>query len=662
MSIVTILNISHGFSGNALFQDVGLQVAPGDRVGLVGPNGSGKTTLLKLIMGLVTPDRGEVRINRGARLGYLPQDIHETMEGSLLESLFHAVPGRTRLFMELDRAEKALSKNGEKGRQEALAALLAEIHQKIADLDMQFPAHEAEKILLGLGFTPEDFKRPISSLSGGWKMRAALARLLYQKPELLLLDEPTNHLDIPSVRWFEEYLQSYAGAMLLVCHDRDFLNRQVNRILSLEPEGFRNYSGNYDFYLKARGEENRILDAKARNQEQKIREARKFIERFKSKATKARQAQSKIKLIEKMALVETHQKQKTIRFSFPAVSRSGRDVLDIQGVTKGFDGRPLYSDLQLRVRRGERIAIIGPNGSGKTTLLRMVAEELTPDHGRITTGHGVAMSYYAQHHSEMLDPKKTILEEVYQAVPHESVSFVRGVCGAFLFSGNDVDKSISVLSGGEKARVSLAKILVKPGNLLIMDEPTNHLDIISSEILINALNEYSGTLLFVSHNQSFAGRLARKIWDIREGNVVEYPGSLYEYYDYLASMSVSLQDDGSEDPGTEKNEEPDPFKSKSRKKLRREKAEKRRQISETLKPITEKLLELERRIEALETRKDELEKELAHPDIFKDKERSLPLLSQYEEVKGKLEELMGRWEFQQETLDATKKELGLLEG
>ena len=662
MSLVTLLNISQGFSGKILFQDVRLQVAPGDRVGLVGPNGSGKTTFLKLIMGQVSPDTGEVRINKGSRFGYLPQDIHETMTGTILESLLHTVPGRGRLIEELSRTEQTLAKNAEKEKEVILAGHLAETHQEIADLDKQFPPHEAEKILLGLGFTPEDFEKPISSLSGGWKMRAALARLLYRKPELLLMDEPTNHLDIPSVRWFEEYLQSYAGAMLLVCHDRDFLNRQVNRILSLEPEGLRSYSGNYDFYLKARDEENRILDAKARNQEQKIREAKRFITRFKAKATKARQAQSKLKLIEKMALVETHQKQKAIRFSFPTVSRSGRDVLNFQKLTKGYDASPLYRDLQLTVQRGDRIAIIGPNGSGKTTLLRMVAGEVPPDQGKIALGHGVTMSYYAQHHSEMLDPGKTIFEEVYQAVPHESVSFVRGVCGAFLFSGSDVDKSVSILSGGEKARVSLAKILVKPGNLLVMDEPTNHLDIISSEILINALSEYNGTLLFVSHNQAFAGRLARKIWDIRERSIVEYPGNLYEYYDYLSAMDDSPLTEGRGETGAAGiSDQPDPDKTKSRKILRKEKAEKRLQINETLKPIKENLLGLEKRIDELETRKDVLEKELADPDIFKDKERSLPLLAEYGKVKGKLEELMGRWEHQQETLDAAKVELGLLE-
>ena len=664
MSLVTILDISHSFSGKDLFRDVRLQVAPGDRVGLVGPNGSGKTTLLRLIVGEMTPDEGEIRISKGTRLGYLPQDVHETMTGTLLRSLLHTIPGRKKLAEELASTEKAIEKHPAKDMQVKLAGRLTEIHQEIADLDVQFPPHEAEKILLGLGFGPEDFEKPLSSLSGGWKMRAALARLLYQKPEILLMDEPTNHLDIPSVRWFEEYLQTHSGAMVLICHDRDFLNRQVNRILSIEPEGFRSYSGNYDFYLKAREEENRVLEARARNQEQKIREAKKFIERFKAKASKARQAQSKIKLIDKIALVETQQRHKTIRFSFPEVPRSGRDVLKLEGLSKGFDTKPLYSNLHLQVQRGDRIAIIGPNGSGKTTLLRMVAREITPDRGKVILGHGVTMSYYAQHHSEMLDPRKTIIEEVYQVVPHESVSFVRGVCGAFLFSGSDVDKSIGVLSGGFTrilARVSLAKILVKPGNLLVMDEPTNHLDLLSSEMLINALGEYNGTLLFVSHNQAFAGRLARKIWDIHNRTILEYPGTLYEYYDYLSAMDTPLTTHANGDaPGGEVTDQQDAGDSaKSRKMVRKEKAERRRQIAETLKPIQDKLHALEERIDELETRKDHLEKELADPDIFRDKERSLPLLTEYQEVKEKLEELMGRWEYQHEALDNTERDLGL---
>ena len=326
---------------------------------------------------------------------------------------------------------------------------------------------------MGLGFQRDDSGKPVSSLSGGWKMRAALAGLLYQDPDLLLLDEPTNHLDLPSVRWLEGFLAGYRGAMILICHDKDFLNRQI-RAHHQPPAG-----GGEDLQRQLRllregqgGRERHTLEARARNQEMKVKEALRFVERFRAKASKARQAQSKIKLLEKIALIETHRKEKTLRFSFPKVSRSGRDVLTLQGISKSFGDNTLYRNLHLRVVRGDRVAMVGPNGAGKTTLLRMIAGELAPDEGEILPGHGVTMSYYAQHHSEMLDPRKTILEEVYQVVPHESVSFVRGVCGAFLFSGKDVDKAVGVLSGGERARVSLARILVKPGNFMVMDEPT----------------------------------------------------------------------------------------------------------------------------------------------------------------------------------------------
>jgi ATP-binding cassette subfamily F protein 3 len=488
-------------------------------------------------------------------------------------------------------------------------------------------------------------------------MRAALAGILYQNPDLLLLDEPTNHLDLPSVRWLEEFLQNYRGAMILICHDKDFLNRQIKRIVSFEPEGLRSYGGNYDFYLKAREEEKKGLEAKARNQEQRIKEAKKFVNRFRAKASKARQAQSKIKLMNKMAIISTHKTQKTVRFSFPEVSRSGQDVIALKGISKGFDRKDLYKDIDMGVFRGERVAIIGPNGSGKTTLLRMVAGEIKPDKGRITLGSRVGMSYYAQHHSEMLDPNKTILEEVYQAVPHETVSFVRGVCGAFLFSGEDVDKTIGVLSGGEKARVSLAKILVKPGNLLVMDEPTNHLDIISSEILIDALADFNGTLFFISHNQSFVNRLATKIWDIKDNNIFEYPGRLYEYFAHLLrEEQESITPDQKE---KEREENPSSERIFNRKNLRKEKAERRRLISDTLKPVREKLHDLEAKIDGLEERKKVLEESLVDPEIFKDKEKSVPLLNEYGGVKKKLEELLGRWENQHEKLESEEKRLGL---
>ena len=655
MSLVTISNLSLSFVGKHIFQDIGLQVESGNRIGLVGPNGSGKTTLLRLIAGEIAPDKGKLVIAKDVSIGYLPQDVRSALSGNVLQSLLDSIPSRARLRREIAHAEESFAHIKGKRGQIKLAEKLVALHQQMSDLVTQFPPHEAERILGGLGFGPEDIAVPIASLSEGWKMRALLGSLLYQKPDLLLLDEPTNHLDIPSVHWLEQFLQSYKGAMILVSHDKDFLNRQIHRIISFEAEGMRGYKGNYDFYLKAREEERRILEAKARNQELKIKEAQKFIERFRYKASKARQAQSKIKVLKKMELVESYSPQKTIHFSFPSVTRSGREVVTLLDISKGFGTKLLYSNLNLTVMRGERIAIIGPNGCGKTTLLKMIATELTPTSGEVLLGHNVTMSYFAQHHFDMLDPGKTIVEEVSLAAPNETMGFVRNVCGAFLFSGDDVDKSIGILSGGEKARVALAKLLVKPGNLMLTDEPTNHLDLISSEVLIDALAGYKGTMIFVSHNQSFVNRLATKIWDIRSQGIEEYPGTLYEYYDHLERI-VKTTAAGTD---TKQIQKPVRIPNEDRRARKREEAEKRKLISSTLKPIQERLAILEERIADLETRQKELETLLANPDIFADKGQSVPLLNEYRELREKLHELMGRWEFGQGELEEAKRNLGI---
>ena len=667
MSLATVIKVSLNFAERQIFNQVGLQVNPGDRIGLVGPNGSGKTTLLRIITGEIAPDSGEVKIAKNCRMGYLAQDVQETVSGSLLQSVLDAIPGRLSLEKDLKNAEHSLEKASDKPNQSTLGKQIANIHQEINRLNLDFPHHEAEKILLGLGFDVPDFQKPVSELSGGWKMRAALARLLYQKPDLLLLDEPTNHLDMPSVRWLEAFLQGFKGAMILISHDREFLNRQIHRIISFETEGMRSYSGNYDFYLKARGEEVKSLEAKARNQEQKVKDAQKFIERFRSKANKARQAQSKIKLVEKMEIIQTHSKEKAIRFSFPPIPRSGDEVVAIRDVSKWFGDNILYEHLNLRVTRGERIAIIGPNGCGKTTLLRAVAGELTPDRGKIVMGHQVNIAYFAQHHSDLLNPQKTVVEEVYQSTPNASIGFVRSICGAFLFSGNDVDKPISVLSGGERARVSLAKLLVKPGNFMLMDEPTNHLDIESSETLIDALSGYGGTLLFVSHNQSFVNRLATKIWDISGLEMIEYPGTLKEYYRHLAETEADIHleqtspakglketsDASTKDKGLSGNNNP------HRKKDKRKEAEQRQRIHEVLAPIRKELEQTESFISHLETRQQEVEALLADPKIFEDSEKSVPLLTEYKEVKRKLDGQIEKWEGCHDRMESAKAQLEL---
>ncbi|MFO8089059.1 MAG: ABC-F family ATP-binding cassette domain-containing protein [Desulfatiglandaceae bacterium] len=657
MSLVIAIKVSVTFVDRELFTDVSFQIEPGERIGLVGPNGSGKTTLLRLLNGEVLPDSGEIRFAKGVRVGYLPQDVQETVSGRLLDSVVNSVPGSADLERETAAAEADLSRAEDKEAQSRIAGHIAELQQRRTHLDMQYPLHEAEKILVGLGFKEEDFSRSTTELSGGWKTRAALASLLFQKPDLLLLDEPTNHLDIPSVRWLEGFMPGFKGSLILVSHDREFLNRQAERIISFEPEGVRSYSGNFEFYLKARDEERRLLEAKARKQDQRVKEAQKFIDRFRAKASKARQAQSKLKLVKKMEMVETHRRDKTIRFKFPEVTRSGRDVVTIEQLSKAYGDNVLYRGLNLKVLRGERIAVIGANGAGKTTLLKMIAGEITPDAGQIRLGHGVTMGYFAQHQAEKLNLHNSVVEEVSAASPEVTVGYIRNVCGAFLFSGNDVEKPVGVLSGGEKARVSLAKLLVNPGNLMVMDEPTNHLDLDSSEMLISALDDYEGTLLFVSHNQFFVNRLATKVWDIRGGDVVEYPGNLSDYYRRVEQLESAgplsdKQDSGSTEISRTRN-------ASDRKADKRERAERRAMVRSTLAPLTQELAEVEARIDALETRQKEVEKLLADPELFSNTGRSVPLMKEYKEIRETQEDLLKRWEKLQLRLEETKADLGV---
>jgi ATP-binding cassette, subfamily F, member 3 len=662
MSLINITNLGLAFSRKTIFSNLNIQVEPGDRIGLVGPNGSGKTSLLKIISSEMSPDEGEVRIKSGCRVGFLPQDAGERMSGEILQSVIDSIPNRTRMAAEILEIENTLSKHhANEDDQHRMAARLAELHHDINILEKQYPSHGAEKILEGLGFKTADLKRPVTSLSGGWKIRVALASILYQNSDVLLLDEPTNHLDMPSVHWLEQFLADYKGAIILVCHDREFLNHQIKRVISFETEGVRSYTGNYDQYMGAREEEIKGLEARARNQESQVKEAKRFIERFRTKATKARQAQSKIKLLKKIEMVETHKKARTMRFSFPDAPPSGRIVLSFQNLSKSFGENVLYKNIDLSVLKGEKVAVLGPNGYGKTTLLRMASGEIKPTGGSVSLGHNVEMSYYAQHHSEMLDPNKTVLEEVYQVVPHESVSFVRGICGAFLFSGDDVDKPVRVLSGGEKARVCLAKMLIKPGNFILMDEPTNHLDLMSSEILIEALSEFNGTLLFVSHNQSFIHRLATKVWDINDGNIIEYPGSLEEYYLHLESARAENEEPvPSRNQGRREEKYVETVETKDTKKgIRKEKAEKRTFIRSKLKPFEDKVAHLEGRISDLEKREKEIGLLLSDPAIYHDKTKSVSLLDEYRHIKDELEESIMQWEESQNDLETTRSELGI---
>ena len=618
-----------------------------DRAGLIGPNGSGKSTLLKILAGQIEPDRGTVQLVHRSRAGYLPQELSELPPGSVIDGVLASVPGRSWLQGRLAAVEAGLAQAATEEEQVELGGELAELHEQLAHHEELYGRYRAEEILGGLGFARPELSRPASELSGGWKMRAALAALLLQDPELLLLDEPTNHLDVPTLEWFDSFLRRSRKALLLVSHDREFLDRQIDRVLSLESEGLRAYAGNYERYLELRAAEEERLAAQAEKQSRRRAQMQAFIERFRAKATKARQVQSRVKLLEKEEIVQVREERATVRFRFPEAPRSGREVARLERVSKSYGATPVYRDLSAQVLRGDRIAVIGLNGAGKTTLLKLLAREIEPDAGVVALGHNVVTGYFAQHHTERLDPARTILEEVHGLVPTQAQSWVRGVLGSFLFSGDEVEKRIGVLSGGERARVALARLLVVPSNFLLMDEPTNHLDLDSSEALIDALTRYEGTLLFVSHNRSFVNGLATRIWEVRDGVIDSQPGDLDDWSRRRTAQTASEVQDGSSRASA----------GGQGVQARRERASQREQRERVLGPIKRAVAELEQRIAQLEQEKKAAEAQLADPALFSDPARSTPLITAYRDAARKLEELYARWEHKSEELAAAESRL-----
>src|SRR5690242_12176180 len=544
MSLVVLDEVTLFFGDRMIFDAASLRLGHGDRIGLIGPNGSGKTTLLKIIAGQQEIDDGQVTRSSGTRVGWLPQDLAIAGGRSLIEMILSSVPGRLEIGERLADAEAALEDASKQGAPEQelldLAADVAELHERIDHFERFFGEHEALAILAGLGFQPGDEKRDLSEFSGGWKMRGVLAGLLFQRPDVLLLDEPTNHLDLPSVAWFGEFLKRWSRCFILISHDREFLNDQIKRVVSLELEGVRSYPGNYDKYLAARAEEETILAGKAKNLAREKERLTRFIDRFRAQANKAKAVQSRIKMLDKMEDVELYAKRGTMRFSFPATERTVAEPVRIEKLQKAYGDHVVFPGIDLAVKRGEKIGIIGVNGAGKTTLLRMIAGEIPYDSGTIKIGSGVDVGYYAQHHAETLDMSATIYEVMQRAAPDAPPARVRSMAGAFMFSGDDIDKPVKVLSGGERARVALARLCLAPGNLLLMDEPTNHLDLASSESLAQSLTTYDGTLVFVSHNRSLIRTLATRIWNVEDGAVETYPGTLDEYMYSQAQRRIAL--------------------------------------------------------------------------------------------------------------------------
>jgi len=658
VSLVVLEDVTLFFADRMILDAVSLRLGHGDRVGLVGANGSGKTTVMRIVAGEQEIDDGAVTRARGIRVGWLPQDLVVEGGRSLLDFILSSVPGRQELDRELAAAEaelEAAHRDGA-GDDDLLegAARIAELHERIDHFERFFSEHEALGILAGLGFAPGDEHRDLGEFSGGWKMRGVLAGLLFQRPDVLLLDEPTNHLDMPSVAWFSDFLKRWPRCFVLISHDREFLNEQIGRVVSFEPEGLRQYAGNYEQYVRQRAEEEEVLAGKAKNLARERERLQRFVDRFRAQANKAKAVQSRIKALDKMESVDTFQKRHVMRFAFPPTERTVADVIRIDQLRKAYGDHVVFPGLDLTVRRGEKIGIIGVNGAGKTTLLKMIAGETSIDDGTIKVGNGVRVGYYAQHHADTLDLGSTAYEVVHRANPDASPARVRSILGAFMFSGDDVDKSVKVLSGGERARVALARLLVNPGNLLLMDEPTNHLDLESAESLAQSLTTFDGTLVFVSHNRSLVRTLATRIWNVEAGQVETYPGTLDEY---LYSMSQRRRGEAEVTPAAMSTAAAGARKREDDKARKRREAEARQRRSKVLGPLEKQVADLEARIAELETAQAKRSAELADPDVYSDDVRRRRLLGEFQTAQEKLDELSGRWESVATELDAARAQL-----
>ena len=641
--MIDIREIEKQYGEKVLFSSASLRLGARDRLGLVGPNGSGKTTLFRMIFCQEHPDRGEILLRKGIHIGFLSQEPAPVIGFSLLEEVQGGVKDLALLEDKMRLLREEIAEEKDPQALEALAHAYGQLEERYARNGGYTLESQAKAILLGLGFKEGDFNRSSEELSGGWLMRLSLAKILLASPDLLLLDEPTNHLDLESLIWLEGFLADYLGSVMMVSHDRDFLNRVSRKIASIEERKIVLYSGNYDEYLRVREEREALREAALENQRRKIEQTERFIERFRYKATKARQVQSRIKSLEKLEQIEIGETQRTIRFSFPQPARSGRVIAALKGVHKAYGPVKVYSGIDLTIDRGEKIALVGVNGAGKSTLLKLLAGVLSLDEGMLEWGHNVATAYFAQHQLELLDPSKTVWEEVFSLARDESVSFLRGLLGAFLFSGDEIEKKVSVLSGGEKSRLVLAKMLMRPANFLLLDEPSNHLDMAAREILENALREFEGTLCLITHDRHLMNAITNKVIEVDSGRLSLYLGN---YDDYLHKKGLEKAAAGKETPETSSVPETtgkEPLSRKSKEQKRYE-AQVRNRFFRQTQALRQRTQAIESELDQASREMQAIETKLADPEVYRKGENIADLVKYHGDLKKRIEALTSEWD------------------
>jgi ATP-binding cassette, subfamily F, member 3 len=638
--MIQIEGVAKGYAGQQILTALSWRIPDRERIGLVGPNGAGKTTLCRLLAGVEEPDEGRIVRPRETTVGYLPQEAAGNPEGTVLAEVLGGFADVWQVEREMEDVAARLA-GASAADSDALTARYGDLQHRFEALGGYRLETQAKAILSGLGFRPTDFTRALSEFSGGWRMRAMLARLLLQRPSLLLLDEPTNHLDIESLEWLESFLADYEGTVVLVSHDRYFLNRMVTSIAELAPSGLTVYPGDYDEYLVQRQARRELLEAQARNQAKRIAEIERFIERFRYQATKARQVQSRVKMLDRIDRIEVERDARVIRFSFPQPPRTGRRVATLRDIHKAYGDNVVYAGVDFEVERGSRIALVGPNGAGKSTLLRMMAGALPFDRGERSLGAHVAVHYYAQHQLEALTPTLTILEELERAAPELGQTRLRTILGTFLFSGDTVEKKISVLSGGEKARVALAKMLVRPAALLCLDEPTNHLDLASREVLEGALAAFPGTIVFISHDRYFINRIATGIVEINQGALVSYLGS---YDDYLDAKARGATEALAAPTPAARPAVAAPARAEQGARPRADSPARGGKVAKDVRELRRRLEDVERQIHALEARLAEIGERLGDPAFYADGERVRAVAAERKSAEEQVTWLMREWE------------------